>query len=424
MSSASSDRPLHGVNLFGYLRAESGVGEHARTLLAVLDEAGVATVPIDFGDTRSRRDHPLPPGASEEPHFDRHLICVNADQTPHFIERFGEARLGAAPRIGYWHWEVEEFPDGMAASAELVDGIWTASRHSAAAIRKKVSRPVFVFPPAVDAPAPAPLTDGLVPAGTHPLFLVCFDYDSVLERKNPLGAIAAFRRAFGAGTGAHLLVKSVNGWMHPEMHRQVVEAADGRADISIVDRFLSRPEQAGLIHACDVFVSLHRAEGFGLMLAEAMSAGKAVIATAYSGNLEFMNEETGVLLPWSYTTIKAGAGPYSGRWAEPDIDAAAEALQRLAANPSWGRGIGARARASIRAHHGVEARASVIRRRLAELASTLPAAGAATSRDSQSLAAARAIAGELGKERRRNRLRSQPPSGWIERLRTRWERRF
>ena len=109
--------PVPGVNLWGYLRTESGVGEHARTLLAALDEARVPVAPIDFPDSRSRRGHPLPLGARDEPCFDLHLICVDADQTPHFVERVGAGRL-AGHRIGYWHWEVEEFPDGMARSAD------------------------------------------------------------------------------------------------------------------------------------------------------------------------------------------------------------------------------------------------------------------------------------------------------------------
>lgn len=324
MSAAERASELPGVNLWGYLRTESGVGEHARTLLAALDEARVPVVPIDFPDSRSRRDHPLPIGTREEPCFDVHLICVNADQTPHFVGKVGADRL-AGHRIGYWHWEVEEFPDGMAQSAELVDEIWTASRHSAEAIRRKVQKPVHVVPPAVDPPAPAPLPADLIPAGAGPLFLTCFDFDSVIERKNPEGAMAAFRLAFPRG-GARLLVKSVNGHLHPERLAALIAAAADRPDIHVVDRYLERAEQAALIAACDVFVSLHRAEGFGLMLAEAMWFGKPVIATGYSGNLEFMDESNSILVPWRPAPIPAGAGPYTGTWAEPDLEAAAAAM--------------------------------------------------------------------------------------------------
>jgi glycosyltransferase involved in cell wall biosynthesis len=403
-----------GVNLFGYLRAESGVGEHSRTLLAALDEARIPTIPIAYGDTRSRQDHPLPPGAEDEPRFDCHLICVNADQTPNFVAHFGATRLGRAPRIGFWHWEVEEFPDWMAKSAEHVDAIWTASRHSAGAIRRKVDRPVVVMPPVVDPPPPAAVPAGIVPEGDGPLFLVCFDYDSVFDRKNPIGAILAYRRAFPRETGARLLVKSVNGAHYPEREIEVVLAADGRRDITIADGFLSRSEQEGLIHACDIFVSLHRAEGFGLMLAESMAAGKAVIATDYSGNLEFMKGETGVLVPWTYAEIATGTRPYSGRWAEPDIDFAAAAMARLAADPSARGELGARAARAIRDGHGVEARARDLVRELREPPAALVGAASVPGESSDTPFTrrwrTRHATLAAGRARRAARSRASPPA--------------
>lgn len=365
MTAAARPDEIPGVNLWGYLRTESGVGEHARTLLAALDEARVPVAPIDFPDTRSRRDHPLPFGTRDEPGFDLHLICVNADQTPHFVERVGAARLGGY-RIGYWHWEVEEFPDLMAESADLVDEIWTASRHSAEAIRRKVSKPVHVVPPAVDPPAPTPPPDGVLPPGDGPLFLTCFDFDSVIERKNPEGAMAAFRLAFPAG-GARLLVKSVNGHLHPERLAALAAVAADRADIRVVDRYLERDAQAGLIAACDAFLSLHRAEGFGLMLAEAIWFGRPVVATGYSGNLEFMDPQTAALVPWRPTPIPPGAGPYSGRWAEPDLEAAADALRRRAAASFQERAADARAARALAEGFGVRAAGERARRELARI---------------------------------------------------------
>jgi glycosyltransferase involved in cell wall biosynthesis len=162
-------------------------------------------------------------------------------------------------------------------------------------------------------------------------------------------------------------VKIVNAEHHPARQAEVIDAASGRSDITIADRFLSRAEQEGVIHACDVFVSLHRAEGFGLMLAEAMAAGKPVIATDYSGNLEFMDRETGFLIPWQHVRIAPGTGPYSGVWAEPDVPAAAEAMVRLAANSALRQEMGARAALAIRDGHSAEARARSLVRELSGL---------------------------------------------------------
>jgi len=343
--------------LAGYFLAESGVGEHARTMLATLDSAGIPVAPVLFGETRSRQLASLSGLDRIEPDFPVSLICVNADQTPLFFGRHPELRRGRYT-IGYWHWEVEEFPDRMAESASLVDEIWTASEHSRQAIARKVDRPVRVVNPAVDPPPAGALPPDLLPQGDGPLLLTCFDYDSVLARKNPLGAIAAFERAFPRpGTGARLLVKSINGEMHAEarahLHAQVPE----RPDIHVVDRYLDRSQQARLIESCDIFLSLHRAEGFGLMLAEAMLAGKTVVATCYSGNLEFMTADTSLLVPWSYQAIPDGSGPYTGRWAEPDLDAATEAILRATGSAALRRELGGAAAQAIRARLSIPIRA-------------------------------------------------------------------
>jgi hypothetical protein len=230
-----------------------------------------------------------------------------------------------------------------------------------------VQRPVFGIPPAVDPPTATSIPEGLLPAGNGPLALCSFDFDSVVERKNPIAAIVAFRKAVPAGAGPRLLVKSLNGHLHPEQASAVATAADGRRDILFVDRYLDRHEQSALIAACDLFVSLHRAEGFGLMLAEAMFFSRAVVATAYSGNLDFMDASNSILVPWQYVEIPRGAGPYTGRWAEPDTDAASAAIGRLLHNPDLRAELGDRARRSIRERHGIEARGRQIAAHLRSL---------------------------------------------------------
>lgn len=364
-----------GVNLYGYLRAESGVGEHARTLLRVLDLAGIPAVPIDFPETRSRRDQPLPFGTASAGPFRVHLICVNADQTPHFFAR-GPAPL-TGYRIGYWHWEVEEFPDGMAESSRFLDEIWTASRHSAEAIRRKVACPVQVLPPAVAPPDPEPVPEAFRFPGPGPLILSCFDFDSVVARKNPEGSLEAFVRAFPEPGQARLLVKSINGHHHPTELARLQQLFSLRPDTRFVDGYLTRSQQSGLLASCDIFLSLHRAEGFGLMLAEAMYFGKPVVATGYSGNLDFQDESCALLVPWRPVPIPPGSGPYTGTWAEPDLDAAASCLRTLQESAAVVERTASGARWQIHTHHGVPARSG-------EMASLLSNARTKVSCDQRS----------------------------------------
>ncbi len=161
--------------------------------------------------------------------------------------------------------------------------------------------------------------------------MFCFDLDSLFARKNPLGVIEAFKMAFPSGGGPRLVVKSINGDRHVEQADSIRDALAGRSDIEYRDGYLPAGDQKAFINACDAYVSLHRSEGFGLTMAEAMALGKPVVATAYSGNLDFMNDNNSFLVPFEYAEIGPGSEPYPADavWAEPDIDAAARAMRRV-----------------------------------------------------------------------------------------------
>ena len=185
----------------------------------------------------------------------------------------------------------------------FVDEVWTYSEFERRAVEAAVDRPVRVLNPAIplDRVRPRPraalgLPDGFV-------FLYSFDYLSVFERKNPLAAIAAFTRAFSPGDGATLVVKGVNADSAPASRDALLAAAHGRPDIRVWHDYLDAGNQRSLIASCDVYVSLHRSEGFGLTMAEAMAAGTPVIATAYSGNLDFMDETNSFLAPYRLAPV-------------------------------------------------------------------------------------------------------------------------
>ena len=163
------------------------------------------------------------------------------------------------------------------------------------------------------------------------LFLFLFDFLSVLQRKNPLGLIEAFTRAFSPDEGPVLVIKSINGSLRASELEQVRMAAAGRPDILVVDRHYSAEEKNALLGACDCYVSLHRSEGLGLTLAEAMALGKPVIATGYSGNLHFMTPDNSYLVDYTLSAVPPACGPYptTARWAAPDLGHAARLLRMV-----------------------------------------------------------------------------------------------
>ena len=167
------------------------------------------------------------------------------------------------------------------------------------------------------------------------VFLFAFDYLSVLKRKNPIGLIEAFCKAFEPGEGPTLVIKSINGERCLSDRERVRFAASARPDIVLIEDYLSVDQTRALTALSDCYVSLHRSEGLGLTMAEAMSLGKPVIATGYSGNLDFMDERTTWLVPYELVPVGKGAAPYSptANWAEPDLDTAARYMREIFDDP-------------------------------------------------------------------------------------------
>jgi glycosyltransferase involved in cell wall biosynthesis len=357
-----------GVNVYGYAFAESGTGQMVRSVVSALAAAAIPYALVPFTRTILRQQHAFRDMGESVPRFDTNLICVNADQVPLFFETMGAQLPRGARNIGLWAWEVEDLPATMARSQRYLDEVWGISRFTADALERSVTPPVRAFPLPVAIPtvkrrsrAELGMPDGF-------LFLFCFDHESVFRRKNPLATVAAFRSAFGDRDDVVLFIKTTNAERHAAGHEALLAAADGHPNIVIRDAYVTSDDYFSMLDACDCYVSLHRSEGFGLTVAEAMALGKPVIATAYSATTEFANESNSFPVPAQVVAVGDDAAPYppESRWGEPDVDVAAEQMLRVLNDPVHAAPLGARARADIEHLHGPTARGALLRQLLDE----------------------------------------------------------
>jgi glycosyltransferase involved in cell wall biosynthesis len=270
--------------------------------------------------------------------FTNSVCVVTADQFPFLAEDMPALFAATQRMIGYWFWELEHVPLHMCQAMRLVDEIWAGSRFVTDALAVVAPVPVRHVPIPVAEPRRSQRCrddfEVFADAGERPIFLTVFDHLSVTERKNPVGAIEAFRLAFQPDEGPLLVIKTMNGHHRWANHQRVLAAADGRNDIRVWDETLQRDDQMALVASADCVVSLHRSEGLGLHLAEAMWLGTPTIATHYSGNLDFMDDNNSLLIDAEMVNVEHGEGVYpsTATWAAPDVDEAAMAMRRIASD--------------------------------------------------------------------------------------------
>ena len=366
-----------GVALIGYARGELGMGEHVRMTAASLVAQNVACSIVDIGRhvLARTRDHRFDALIVATPNHRVSVYHVNADQLPEVRREIGSVHFEGRINIAYPAWELSEFPDPWVGAFDDFDEIWAPSRFIQSAISAKVAKRVIHMPLAVE------LAEGYgawtradfgLPADAM-IFLFYFDLASYAARKNPEGALEAFRRAFPtpqAGRGApRLVIKTLSSDRYPDEMAALRAAIGDRPDVTLITETLEASAIHGLVNCCDVFVSLHRSEGFGRAPAEAMAAGKAVIATAYSGNAEYMTPANSEPVPYVLTPVPDGAYVFGeGQvWAEPDLDAAAAAMRAFQADPGRAAAKGEAARRYMTEHHSPVVIGAIYRKRLAAL---------------------------------------------------------
>ena len=301
------------------------------------------------------------------------ITIIHTQPEPFFDVAYD--RAGLAPRtprtyrIGYWYWELEEIPPHWQKHADEVDEIWTATKFVGDALRERFDVPVRVIMPGLEHPIfkPLPRSHFGLPENTF-LFLFTFHMASIMERKNPIGLIAAFLAGFGKDSTVGLVLKTSFGHLYPLQMNELREAARG-LNVIIIDDVFSQAEVLALMDTCDSYVSLHRSEGYGLTMAEAMLLGKPVIATGYSGNLDFMSDETSLLVDFDLVTLDRDYPPYKAgmRWAHASIAHAAECMRKVRDNPEWARALGAKAKVDLEGRMSVKVSGRKMVARIAEI---------------------------------------------------------
>jgi glycosyltransferase involved in cell wall biosynthesis len=362
-----------GVNLVGYLTDETGVGESARATLRALHGQGF---PVAWTMVKSHHARQNDRSALDLPQgnpYDINLFYVNADQMNVVHEELGSDFFSGKYNIGYWAWELDRFPPEWKDRIDRLDEIWVGSRFVQNTLAHIARIPVLIMGVGTDRRAATGITrERLSLPDDRFLLLFVFDMLSFIERKNPYDLIEAYRQAFGPHFADTILViKVTNLDRYPE-HTERLRRAVASVSGILMDRYLDRTELDGLFKCCDAYVSLHRSEGFGMTLAEAMRMGKPVIATDYSGNTDFMTISNSYPVQCDLVELQEDHGPYKkgGVWAQPDLEHAAAQMRCVFENCQDALKKGQRAAADIERWYGREAMARKIVERLQVITAT------------------------------------------------------
>jgi glycosyltransferase involved in cell wall biosynthesis len=366
-----------GVTVVGYVHGEFGIAENLRLLVRSLDAARIPLEICDvkWPDPRNHGHKRKDPRLTTRPSFPVQIYCFNADQIPLLPVYHGARFLEGKYRIGYWYWELPNFPSAWESAFSVVDEVWVSSSFTRDAIARVSPRPVtrVALPVDIRLPRVYSRSDFGLPESVF-LFLFSFDLNSFVARKNPHACIHAFRKAFSSHPQlpVGLVIKLMHGESYPDVLRELLAHAKLDPRIHVLDAIYSRDDAYGLTSVCDCFVSLHRAEGFGLGLAEAMRLGKPAIATGYSGNMDFTREQNACLIGYHLVPVREGEYPHrTGQvWAEPDIEEAAEHMWRTYSDPTFRARIAAAGQQFVEKEFSRRVAAEQVGKRLEEIRQT------------------------------------------------------
>lgn len=365
------------VVVIGYLRLALGLGEAGRQTLRTLVHAGLDArgLPIQLNSNSDRvyAGDDLEPLMQADAAARIQVFNVNADQLPAVVTYLKATLRPDAYRVIVPFWELEKLPAPWHDAFDLVDEVWAPTGFIQAMLARAVTKPVLHMPLLMDFEAPRmPKRSAFALPEDRFLFFFAFDYFSSIDRKNPLAVVRAFKLAFrGQGTtpDVGLVLKTLNAEQVPERSRALRDALREDPDITLIEGTLTRAELLGLVGVCDAVVSLHRSEGLGLLVAEAMALGKPVIATDYSGSTELLSPHTG--WPVDFRLVPVGPGEYpfhEGQvWADADVGHAAWQMRQVFEDRLEAARRAAAARTHLTREYGLDACSRRILNRMAEL---------------------------------------------------------
>ena len=363
-------RSFDGIDVLGFFTAEHGVGEAARVLTSTLQAAGVPVSTIDYTDTQSRREHLF-----DCDNVSRNkvlMMAVNADHLNEAHRRLDRKFFRKRYVIGQWFWELEEAPQWFGPAFAHVDELWAPTRFIETMLRKHAPSQVqvkYVPLPVVTPQVDASISRSRFGLDDRYMFLFAFDFMSVMKRKNPLALIEAFCSAFAEGEGPMLVIKAINGDKRLVERNMLRDAVRKRSDIVLIDEYFTKVETSTLTSLADCYVSLHRSEGLGLTMSEAMTLGRPVIATGYSGNLDFLSGANSFIVPGLRVKVGHGAEGYSpeAMWMEPNVSEAAKYMRYVYENQAEAAQKGLRGQADILRAFDVASCGAIMKGRLEQI---------------------------------------------------------
>lgn len=349
-----------GLTLIGYVSGDFGVAQNLRSVAHALCSVSypLDIVEISTGGLYSELNSDCVELIIEKSNKRIELFCVNADQTKNVSDQLIDKCHSKKPyRIGYWFWELSVFPNEWLHAIDYVDEIWAPTQYIATTLSELTTKPVIHMPMAVQFSEPQSYSrrDFSLPEEDF-LFIFSYDFHSFASRKNPEAVLSAFLNSFKDSDKVGLVIKTINSEKHQGAYIKLLEKIAGNRKITVISETLSREKMYGLINVCDSYVSLHRAEGFGLGMAEAMYLGKPVIGTAYSGNMDFMNKDNSILISFEMVSVERDAYPFwpGQKWANPSIDEASNAMKNLYSNMSYAKKLGDSAKKFMYENHSFE----------------------------------------------------------------------
>ena len=369
VQAVAAEIAMVGANVIGHFCYPSGLRVSVESMVEAMSLANVTTslrdVRTDVKDDPSHVDFRGMESSD--------ITIIHTQPEPYFDGAYERAQLFERTprpyRIAYWYWEFDSVPESWVSHARKVDEVWAATEFVAKGLRARLSIPVRTLFPGVKLAPYKRRGRAYFGLTEEPYtFLFTFHMMSVMERKNPLGLIRAFKMAFGVDEPVRLVLKTSFGNRHPSQLRELQDAALG-ANIVVIDRVLDPGDVLSLMDACDAYVSLHRSEGLGLTMAEAMLMGKPVIATNFSGNVDFMDESNSLLVPYELVKLGWPIPPYDAHleWAEPSVEHAAQHMRRCYDDQRWARELGQRGKLSAEANLSLRAAGGRIAERLKEI---------------------------------------------------------